>query len=196
MLSDGNKTAASPPVALSQAKSPLDDDFDPKHFVKKIDTDLEFDSDGEPALPIKNMGRRDMFNTNGHQMDSALEVSLPSKGLDNSSLPEDVILRKENKVNHQYEDISLRVSGVAGQPDTNRKFSGIYEDDYFMFVEDYDNFIGEFVSDDKVKIVRGFLNHNEYNRIYYTRMTPNDKVHANMVFVHGFGHTVKYLDVD
>lgn len=195
MLSDGNKTAASPLLVVSQAKSPLDDDFDPKHFVKKIETDLEFDSDGEPALPIQNVGRREVYSVNGQKVDSPMEISMRSKGLDNSSQPEDVILRKENKVNHQYEDISLRTNANPNQSDANRKFSGIYEDDYFMFVEDYDNFIGEFVSDEKVKIVRGFLNHNEFNRIYYTRMTPNDRVHANMVFVHGFGHTVKYLDV-
>ena len=51
------------------------------------------------------------------------------------------------------------------------------------------------MSDDRVKIVRGFLNNNEFNRIYYTRMSPTDKCCANLLLVHGFGHSVKYLDL-
>jgi hypothetical protein len=183
-------TSAPPTLHRNQARSPLDDDFDPKHFVKKIETDIEFDSDGEPAMMPK-----EGLSEIGKHMDTCFEASQSyNRGLDNSSFPEDVIVRRESKYNQRYEDISLRTSSQV-VTDANRKFSGIYEDDYFMFVEDFDNFIGEFVSDDKVKIVRGFLNHNEFNRIYYTRMTPNDKTVANMLFVHGFGHTVKYLDV-
>jgi hypothetical protein len=180
----------------SNLKTAMDEDFDPKHFVKKIETELVFDSDGEPEMVPKE-GNREISSVDGKQIDSSNGNADPSnegqKLLDGSLLPEEVVFHKEKKENFQYQDTSIKGNTTANLE--GRKFSGIYEDDYFMFVEDYDNFIGEFVSDEKVKIVRGFLNHNEYNRIYYTRMVPTEKVCANLLFVHGFGHTVKYLDV-
>ena len=30
------------------ARDPLDDDFDPKRFVKRVEAEVDFDSDGEP----------------------------------------------------------------------------------------------------------------------------------------------------
>ncbi len=171
--------------------TPMDDDFDPQHFIKKVDTELDFDSDGEPEFIPKG---KDQFSTFRGDDGSLVRQSELSESrnmpLEASFPPEEAFFNRENKINFQYQDVSLKPA-QSNDP----KFTGIYEDDYFMFVEDYDNFIGEFVSNEKVKIVRGFLNHNEFNRIYYTRMSPTDKTCANLLMVHGFGHTVKYLDV-
>jgi hypothetical protein len=177
---------------------PEDDDFDPKHFVKRVETELIFDSDGEPEAPqTSSLNRKDISSVNFKGNEESMagnEKSSDLNRLEGSFNPEDQYFNKESKINFQYQDLNLKGPAPSTEPG-GRKFSGIYEDDYFMFVEDYDNFIGQFVSDEKVKIVRGFLNHNEHDRIYYTRMAPNDKACANFLVVHGFGHTVKYLDV-
>lgn len=179
------------------SNAPLGDDIDPKYFVKKVETDLVFNSDGEPEFHGNDDINKDFSSTIGRIVDDTSahidQTSEVQKLLEGSFNPEDQLFTKESKINYQYQDLSLKNTPTI--PDKGRKFSGIYEDDYFMFVEDYDKFIGEFVSDDKVKVVRGFLNNNEYNRIYYTRMTPTEMSCANLLIVHGFGHTVKYLDV-
>lgn len=193
---DFSKTGSTTWNSGNNMTTALDEEFDSKFFIKKIDTELDFDSDGEP-IPMPKSGIREFISIDGKPIDSSMGNADPSsdghKLLDGSLLPDEVVFFKEKKGSSHLPDTSVK--GVMGGQTEGSKFSGIYEDDYFMFFEDYDNFIGEFVNDEKVKIVRGFLNHNEYNRIYYTRMVPTEKVCANMLFVHGFGHTVKYLDV-
>lgn len=170
-------------------KTPHDDEFDPKQFVKRVDTDIVFDSDGEPEAEGK--ANRNKFSSIRLAPDESLSQQ---KFLhDGSSLfpeekPYEIKLTKD-----QFQTIKPLPQIQTDM--SQRKFSGIHEDAYFQFVEDYDNFIGQFTSDDKVKIVRGFLDHNKFNRIYITQMVPTKKASANLLIVHGFGHTVKYLDV-
>lgn len=178
-------------------KDPLDDAFDPKHFMKKIETDVVFNSDGEPEYKPSADSKQDNSSNLMRQLEKEpgqVELSVP-RFKDGSTINDDQILTRESKINYQYQDTSIKTSNPYTNTEKGKNFTGIYEDEYFMFVEDYDKFIGEFVSDDKIKIIRGFLNNNEYNRIYYTRMVPNEMTCANLIIVHGFGHTVKYLDV-
>jgi hypothetical protein len=176
-------------------RTPQDDDFDPKHFVKKVETELVFDSDGELDTLRDGNKNTELSSIMKQEESGNQEEQTDPNGntlFEGSFQQQDQFFHKENRINFQYQDLSLK---KPDQAVAERKFSGIYEDEYFMFVEDYDKFIGEFVSDEKVKIVRGFLNNNEYDRIYYTRIVPNEKTFANLLMVHGFGHSAKYLEV-
>jgi hypothetical protein len=176
-------------------RTPLDDDFDPKHFVKKVETELVFDSDGELDTLREGNKNNELSSIMKQEESGNQEEQTDPIGntlFEGSFQQNDQFFQKENRINFQYQDLSLK---KRDQTVAERKFSGIYEDEYFMFVEDYDKFIGEFVSDEKVKIVRGFLNNNEFDRIYYTRIVPNEKTFANLLMVHGFGHSAKYLEV-
>lgn len=57
-------------------------------------------------------------------------------------------------------------------------------------------FIGEFRTDQSFKIIRGFINQSDSDRIFYTRFEPtgaNRKV--NIMIIHGYGHSGNFLEV-
>lgn len=58
-------------------------------------------------------------------------------------------------------------------------------------------FIGEFKTDQSFKIIRGFVNQSDSDRIFYTRFEPtgaNRKV--NVLIIHGYGHSGNFLEVE
>lgn len=71
------------------------------------------------------------------------------------------------------------------------------EDINYIFNEDREKFIGEFISED-TKVIRGFIDgKGKQVRLYYTKMQPvESRPIASVCIVHGFGeHSSRFLDV-
>ena len=59
-----------------------------------------------------------------------------------------------------------------------------------------EKFIGEFESNYNFKILRAYINQESLDRIFYTKMQPIDtKPLANILLVHGYGHSGTLLEV-
>jgi hypothetical protein len=57
-------------------------------------------------------------------------------------------------------------------------------------------FIGEFHTDRNFKIIRAYINQNTLDRIFYTRFEPVGRTaRANILIVHGYGHSGNFLEV-
>ena len=180
-------------------------------MVKRIQTEIRFDSDGEAELihSKQDVELSDIFsNINEENILEDLQINTKGRKRLSKFNSTQNLLKTTNSGNknilspfHRLEDkerIQFKVQKYAapGGDQSQQSFSYIDENDYFAFVEDYDKFIGEFVSDRKLNVVRGFVNSNEYNRIFYTKMKPQrGAIKASVLMVHGFGHSGKYLEV-
>ena len=57
-------------------------------------------------------------------------------------------------------------------------------------------FIGEFSTDKKFKIIRGYINQNESDRIFYTRFEQTEfSKKISVLIVHGYGHSGSFMEV-
>ena len=57
-------------------------------------------------------------------------------------------------------------------------------------------FIGEFHTDRNFKIIRAYINQNTLDRIFYTRFEPTTRAaRANILIVHGYGHSGNFREV-
>lgn len=66
-----------------------------------------------------------------------------------------------------------------------------------IFVEDNNQFIGEFISpNNKIKIIRGYIHTNDNERLFYTKIERNkEKSKANMIMLHGLNHSGKFIEL-
>lgn len=57
-------------------------------------------------------------------------------------------------------------------------------------------FIGEFESNYNFKVLRAYINKGGFDRIFYTKLDPIDKEStANILMVHGYGHSGNLIEV-
>lgn len=94
------------------------------------------------------------------------------------------------------QDLYILMNKVANKTDGNNGEDKQIEEqnikDFFK-----DKFVGEFDSNYNFKILRAYINQESLDRIFYTKMQPIDtKPLANILLIHGYGHSGHLLEVN
>ena len=93
------------------------------------------------------------------------------------------------------QDLYILMNKVADQVNSEKtEGRDIEEKDIQEFLNE--KFIGEFESNYNFKVIRAYINQESLDRIFYTKMQPMDtKPVANVLLVHGYGHSGSLLEV-